>query len=432
MKAEDYMETEFDADAADVEGVARWLGTALDSYLIDDKGRWAFQPLEEHIGWRDDLAEDLRAIYSSLTARAQERWREAVHDLLVMRGRDASRRASTNVLVDFGVLIRAPEVLAVLPRLLGAERDDAMLNRAVRAATALAGETEASRNCLERIRTSPAFTADYAGLVLVALCYADPDNWLRHVEDLTVPMRQLAGQLPEESTALRFYAANILDAVTLSRVTDSTLNRLLALAASEPCWLLNEWLHGRQSLLRLEGDTATASRLVLRADESVSKALDGTLDHAALEECASASQRAAIAWHTARKGKTWVAVHSQGQLQELDTVQSVEAVLQRIDHLSRAWSTVQRIENLPQARTAGIVFPAFAGMPPSIVAADDLIAKWDRRVPNAFSLRIHYLEPYRKEIQPSLRYKATRNNSAFTATASSLALVHPHTSAQAA
>lgn len=112
--------------------------------------------------------------------------------------------------------------------------------------------------------------------------------------------------------------------------------------------------------------------------------------------------------------------------------QVVDAVLQRIDHLSRAWSTIQRIENLPQARTAGIVFPAFAGMPPSIVAADDLIAKWDRHVPDTIGLRINYLKPYRKEIQPSLRYKATQNNSAFTATASSLALVHPHTSAQTA
>ena len=256
MKTEDSVQTAFDANAADAECVAHWLGTALDSYLNDDMGRWAFQPLEDHIGQRENLAEDLCSIYAALTAPAQARWRMATRDLLAMRGRDMSQRASTNVLVDFGVLIRAPEVLNVLPGLLVGDQGHAMLNHAVRAATALAVETEASRNCLERIRTSSAFTADYAGLVLVSLCHADPGNWLRHVEDLAAPMRRLAGQLSAESTALRFYAAN----------------------------MLHEWLHGQQSLLRLEPDTAITFRLALRADESVSKTLDATFDAVMLEE----------------------------------------------------------------------------------------------------------------------------------------------------
>ena len=332
VKANDSTQTAFDADAADAESVAHWLGTALDGYLIDDMGRWAFQPLEDHIGQREDLAEDLRSIYASLTACAQARWRMAARDLLATRGRDISQRASTNVLVDFSVLIRAPEVLDVLPGLLVGQQGDAMLNRAVRAATALAAETEASRNCLERIRTSSAFKADYAGLVLVALCHADPDNWLRHVENLAIPMRQLASQLPAGSTALRFYAANILESITLSRLTHDALSRLLVLGGKVPCWILREWFHGQQSLLRLEPDTTT-SRLVLRADESVSMTLDGTLDPAMLEDAAQASQRVAIAWHRSPNGKTWVAVHNQGELKELASVQSFDEVRQRIEEL---------------------------------------------------------------------------------------------------
>ena len=329
------MQTAFDANTADAERVARWLGTALDGYLNDDMGRWAFEPFEDHIRQRESLAEDLRSIYASLRAIAQARWRTAIHDLLAMRGRDVSQRESTNVLVDFGVLIRAPEVLDVLPGLLVGDQGDAMLNRVVRAATALAAETEASRKCLERIRTSSAFRADYAGLVLVSLCHADPDNWLRHVEDFAAPMRQLASKLPAGSTALRFYAANILDTITLSRVTHSALSRLVEIAVKEPCWILNEWLYGQQSLLRLEPYTATTSRLVLRANESVSKMLDGTYDPM-LEEGASTSHRASIAWHSSPNGKTSVAVHIQGTLKELVTVQSPDEVRQRIEDMCAA------------------------------------------------------------------------------------------------
>ena len=423
------MQTAFDANAADAKCVAHWLGTALDSYLNDDMGRWAFQPLEDHIGQRENLAEDLRSIYAALTAPAQARWRMAVRELLAMRGRDMSQRASTNVLVDFGVLIRAPEVLDVLPGLLIGDQGHAMLNHAVRAATALAGETEASRNCLERIRTSSAFTADYAGLVLVSLCHADPDNWLRHVEDLAAPMRQLAGRLPAESTALRFYAANILDTITLSRVTPSALNHLSALAAKEPCWLLHEWLHGQQSLLRLEPDAAITFRLALRADESVSKTLDATFDAAMLEESVQASQRAAIAWRRSPNGKTWIAVHNQGELKELATVQSSEELRQRVEELWATLAVVQHIGNWPmQEQTAGIAFPAYAGIAPQVLAEKELIAKWDRPVPNQRTARINYLEPYRGEMQPSLRRIAMRKNHAFVAAASSLALVHLSTS----
>lgn len=335
MKTTGSMQTAFDANTADAERVARWLGTALDGYLNDDMGRWAFEPFEDHIRQRESLAEDLRSIYASLRAIAQARWRTAIHDLLAMRGRDVSQRESTNVLVDFGVLIRAPEVLDVLPGLLVGDQGDAMLNRVVRAATALAAETEASRKCLERIRTSSAFRADYAGLVLVSLCHADPDNWLRHVEDFAAPMRQLASKLPAGSTALRFYAANILDTITLSRVTHSALSRLVEIAVKEPCWILNEWLYGQQSLLRLEPYTATTSRLVLRANESVSKMLDGTYDPM-LEEGASTSHRASIAWHSSPNGKTSVAVHIQGTLKELVTVQSPDEVRQRIEDMCAA------------------------------------------------------------------------------------------------
>ena len=162
----------FDPNSADTRGIAQWLETALDGYFEDDIGRWAFRPLEQHIGVRDDLAGDLCAIYDSLTASAQARWRHAIRDVLAFHGRDISKREAVRVLVTFAVLIRSPEVLDVLPGILSGQ-DGELLDLAVGAATALASQTDASRECLVRIRTSPAFTPDYAGLILVALCHAD-------------------------------------------------------------------------------------------------------------------------------------------------------------------------------------------------------------------------------------------------------------------
>ena len=231
-------------------------------------GRWAFRPLERYVGVRDDLADDLCAIYDSLTAPAQGRWRGAIRDMLAIHGRDVSKRKTTRVLITFATLIRSHEVLDVLPGILSGSQDDDLLDLAVEAATSLASQTEASRRCLERIRTAPTFTSHYAGLILVALCHADPDNWLRHVRELGVPIRKLASRLSPDSTALRFYASNILDAIGLSRITTATpLNSLAAESSGDAEWLLKEWLEGDHSLLRLR-PTATGNRLVLRADDS--------------------------------------------------------------------------------------------------------------------------------------------------------------------
>lgn len=267
----------FDADTADTRQIAQWLEIALDSYIRDDMGRWAFRPLERYIGVREDLVDDLCAIYDSLTAPAQGRWRGAIRDMLAIHGRDISKRKTTRVLITFATLIRSHEVLDVLPGILSGSQDDDPLDFAVEAATSLASQTEASRRCLERIRTAPTFTSHYAGLILVALCHADPDNWLRHVKELGVPIRKLASRLSPDSTALRFYASNILDAISLSRITTTALDSLAAESSGDAEWLLKEWLEGDHSLLRLR-PTATGTRLVLRADDSISTELDGSLD----------------------------------------------------------------------------------------------------------------------------------------------------------
>ena len=286
----------FDANTADTRQIAQWLEIALDSYIRDDMGRWAFRPLERYIGVRDDLVDDLCAIYDSLTAPAQGRWRGAIRDMLAIHGSDISKRKTIRVLIAFATLIRSPEVLDVLPGILSGSQDDDLLDLTVEAATSLASQTEASRICLERIRTSPTFTSHYAGLVLVALCHADPDNWLHHVEELGVAMGKLASRLDPDSTALRFYASNILQSISLSRITVTALNGLATESGGQAAWLLKEWLEGDQSLLRLR-PTATGIRLALRTDDSIFAELDGSLDVALFTAHGLQTYRSAFSSH---------------------------------------------------------------------------------------------------------------------------------------
>ena len=253
----------FDANTADAESVRLWMQASLDRYFKRDMGWLAFRPLERYVDVRDDLAEDLRAIYQDVEPHAQVRWRTAIRDLLAMQGSDPSKREATRVLIDFAALIRAHEVLDVLPAL-ASHDPESFLDQIVGTAVALASQTASSRACLERLHTSPSFSEDYAGIVLMALCHVDPDGWSRHVESLAQAMNVLASRLEDGSTALRYFARQILEAISLSRLDCASLNRLER--SSELAWLWNEWLGKSDSLLRYEEESGSEPRLSLRAN----------------------------------------------------------------------------------------------------------------------------------------------------------------------
>ena len=411
----------FDANNADTHRVAEWLETALDGYIKDDMGRWAFRPLEQFIGTRDDLADDLCAIYDTLAAPAKARWRNAIRDVLSIHGRDISRKGTTRVLIAFAVLIRSAEVLEILPSILSASKDSELLDLAVGAATALASQTEASRRCLEQIRTSPSFTPDYAGLLLVALCHADPDNWLHHVKDLDLPMRRLTGLLPPESTAPRFYASKILDAISLSRITKADLAALSGQIGAESSWLLKEWFQDDQSLLRLRS-SAKGVRLVLRTDHSVSAEIQGPLDAnvfkaPGLQPC----QKIAIAWSREENRKTWVAICTSGTLTALTQVEpSSDALVAFINKYLGEQNVVQWGKGRPP-RCGGIALVA-TDEPLPIEAGTALRARWDGKVGDKYTERIVYLKKHRRRVEPTFRRLAFYDRRAFEATATALAL----------
>ena len=271
--------TQFDPNGAEAENICMWMQAGLDGYFKRKMGRWAFRPLEHYVDVRYDLAEDLSAIYHDLEPHAQGRWRIATRDLLAMHGRDISRREAVRVLIDFAALIRAHEVLDVLPALVSSDPEPgpgSLLDQIVRVAVALSNQTDHARTCLERLRTSPSFSPDYAGLVLVALCHTDPDGWLRHVENLARPMDVLASRLEDESTALCSFARRILEAISLSRLDCSSLNHLER--SPKSAWLWREWLGKPDSLLRYEAESGSNPRLSLRADSAQSIRLGEPLE----------------------------------------------------------------------------------------------------------------------------------------------------------
>ena len=247
----------FDASHADTEEVCQWLQAGLDGYLKADVGRWAFYPLERYIGVREDLADDIQAIYDTLIPDAQGRWRSAIRNLLAMHGQDPSKKEATGVLVDLAELIHAYEVLEVLPNLLPC--DESLFHQVLRTAIALARQVDAARSCLEYIRTTPSFPAAYAGHILIALCRVAPDDWVTHVRASARQMEVLASQLTEDSTALRYYASAVLETISVSRA----IVGLADLVDSSQCqWLWYEWLCGTDPLLA--GDSNYMELVVLR------------------------------------------------------------------------------------------------------------------------------------------------------------------------
>ena len=248
--------------------VKLWLKTALDGYFDDDSGRWAFSPLELEIGRQADLAHDLKDIYDSLPAVAKSRWRSAVTDLLAEQGNDPERQEAAGVLIDLAVFMPAFTVLEVLPSVVanaGAPEAAQLYDRAVAAATALSCRTEAARDCLERLRTSPGFSPAYAGLIFIALCRVDPDRWPDHLRNMKPALRSLVKKLGPDSAALRWYAEDFLCAVTLAGLCRA-LGAFPEHGEPTADWLWNQLFEGGSSLIVLD----EAGNLVLREAANVS------------------------------------------------------------------------------------------------------------------------------------------------------------------
>ena len=420
--------TPFDPNTADVHSIRSWVQACLDCYFNQKMGRWAFRPLERYIGVRDDLAEDLRAIYREVEPHAQIRWRVAVRDLLAMQGHDRSKRGATRVLIDFAALIRAYEVLDVLPSLASYD-PESWLDQVVATAVALANQTSSARACLERLHTSPSFSSDYAGLVLVALCHVDPDEWLLYVENLAQHMNTLASRLEADSPALRSFASRILDAITLSRLDCASLNRLTR--SSELTWLSHEWIGGPDSLLRYEAEPAP--RLALRANNAQSIGLKEPLAAPAPSFSEDELLGDTVTAVLIAKPEVWVAAFQQGRIIELapsrsysDAIAWLQAFVDSFPDIRNSISLMQNPELISQP-SAGVAFRVsdHAGQP--WFGPIDPVTMLDNPALQNATTRIELLKPFRNRINPTDRRAAMHSRPASEALGCAIRLAETHT-----
>lgn len=412
-------QNQFDANEADTLEVCDWLQIGLDGYF-KDLGRWAFRPHEGEIGVRDDPADDLRAIYDGLTPAAQGRWRLAMREALAVHGREGRDGDATRVLIDLAALTGAYEALDVLPTLL-ASGNASLFHQVLRAAMTLASQTDRARTCIENIRTLPCFSPDYAGHVLVALCRADPDGWIRHVENLAPAMEILASRLADESTALGRYARSILEAVGLSRIGFG-LKQMERGPAYK--WLWKEWLTGPAPLLRYETDAESSHRLLLRDNGAVAFALDEPLRTSPIFTAVLVP----IAQDEAAEGsKIWGAACTGERLTDLECMDrdaSLAWLKDRLAAVSKDTPLSSAIDCLPSdldyVRPAAIVVNPYEGVVPL-----------DPFDPNAFifgdslstmTSRIWRMRPFRQRVDATPKRIAKSDASATKAAACALGL----------
>lgn len=425
--------TPFDPNTADADSVRLWMQASLDGYFEHNMGRWAFRPLEHYVGVRDDLAEDLRAIYRDVEPHAQAHWRAATRDLLAMQGRDLSKRDATRALIDFAGLIRAHEVLDVLPALVSSD-PEALLDPIVETAVALASPTKGARTCLQRLHTSPSFSADYAGLVLVALCHVDPDGWLRHVENLAPAMNVLASRLEDDSTALRYFAGRILEAISLTRLDYASLNQLTRSSAS--AWLWHQWLGSPNSLLRYEAEPQAGPRLALRANNAQSIGLKEPLAALAVgsieDEVRDDTVTAVLIAND--DSEVWVAAFEQRRITHLasqrsytDAVAWLQAFVVSFPDIRNATSLKYDAELTRSQSSAGVAFQLSHQARQPWFGAIDPATMLDNPTLSDTKTRIDLLKPYRQRISPTDRRAAMHSRPASEALGCAIRLAETHT-----
>ena len=414
------MQEQFNANEADTPEVCDWLQIGLDGYFFKDLGRWAFRPYEGEIGVRDDPADDLRAIYDGLTPAAQGRWRLAMREALAVHGREGRDSDATRVLIDLVALTGAYEALDVLPTLL-ASGNASLFHQVLRAAMTLASQTDRARACIENIRTSPSFPPDYAGHVLVALCRADPDGWIRHVENLAPAMEILASRLTDDSTALVRYARGVLDAITLDRVR-AGLKQMEEKPAFK--WLWRAWFTGPAGLLDYETDGESNHRLLLRDNLAVAVTLDEPLRVLPLFTAVSIP----VPQHDAAEGsRTWVAACRNEHLTDLesmDTSASIAWLIELLAAVSKDTPYISAINSLPpglaQASPTAIVLTPYGQLIPYHTPDSDTFISGASL--NTMTDRVRYMGPFRERIDDPARRRAAEHPLATIAATCALGL----------
>jgi len=200
-----------------------WLRIGLEGYLLEDEGKWAFEPLAVFIGYDNHLVLDLRNIYRVLSPRKQAYFRQAVANLIAyLEATERNVVIFEHLIYLTSVLPAGLEVLRVLPgricnnffSLTKNREGKTLFDLTFLMVTELAVSSKDSKECLHALISSPYFDNAYAGIALLALCRADNSNLAAHMSILRGSLRAMFEDSEVDCFAKRRLAARIFDAVS--------------------------------------------------------------------------------------------------------------------------------------------------------------------------------------------------------------------------
>lgn len=171
-----------------VSGMRRWLRTAAETYFVERRGRWAFEPFELLISTRDTLAGDINEGYHLLSVRGQADFRDALIGVLEELEPRPDLAELWQFLVELAWLLPAPGAVRVLDQRFTDDffealcaNDGGLFTRIFLFVSNTAASGPAAERCVYRLVESNRFHFRGARHALLRLCTISPEHWTRHL-----------------------------------------------------------------------------------------------------------------------------------------------------------------------------------------------------------------------------------------------------------
>ena len=214
---DDFTEADFEA----------WLKAGLEAYLLEGAGAWAFPGADGEIAAPGNLFlyQGLCESYRKLTAEQRKRYRRGLANVLASLEPSHRNVPIFEHLLSLASALPAPEILRVLPALVGngyfglvkGDEEGDLFALTLLTVARFAGPRPDVLTCLnELIRNSRHFDIAYSGIALEALCRADPEGFLGHMAAMRKPLGAMFQEFQVADDVKRGYAVSILDAIGLS------------------------------------------------------------------------------------------------------------------------------------------------------------------------------------------------------------------------
>lgn len=205
----------------------RWLRIGLEKYCFEDAGAWAFPKAERYIVRQEFLALGLRDAYSEMKAAERGAFRQAVANVLAsLEPQERFVPLFEHLLILAGEL-PVPEVLHVLPRRVGNgffgltrnREGESLFVQTMFTVAQLAAPRPEVVACLHSlIGSRNYFDPAYAGVALLALCRAVPDDLVDHLRRLRASLSVMFNEFTTSAADQQQLAQSVLHTMSLNQI----------------------------------------------------------------------------------------------------------------------------------------------------------------------------------------------------------------------